>query len=240
VRRRYRYWFDLWTDHPGQAVALATTAGVERVCELGGGANPLIPLELIERCGLDHEVADVSAAELAKAPAGYRTVVLDATSEALAARGPYDLVVSAFLAEHVEDARAFHASVYAALRPGGIALHTFPTLYEPTFVINRVVPERAVEPLLRRVQPGREPEGDHGKFRAYYRWCRGPTRRQVRRLEGVGFEVLDYVGYFGHGYFGPLRPLDRAEQALSHALVRRPLPVLTSYATVTLRRPPTA
>ena len=49
--------------------------------------------------------------------------------------------------------------------------------------------------------------------------------------------MLDYVGYFGHGYFGPLKPLDRVEQTLSHALVRRPLPALTSYATVTLRRP---
>ena len=80
-------------------------------------------------------------------------------------------------------------------------------------------------------------QGEHAKFRAYYRWCRGPTRRQLRRLESVGFQVLDYVGYFGHGYFGPLKPLDRVEQALSHALVRRPLPALTSYATVTLRRP---
>ena len=237
MRPRYRYWFDLWTDHPEQALTLAATPGVERVCELGGGANPLIPLELIERNGLNHEIADVSAAELAKAPAGYRTVVLDATSDALAARGPYDLVVSAFLAEHVNDARALHRSVYAALRPGGTALHTFPTLYEPAFMVNRVMPERVVEPLLKRIQPGREPEGEHAKFRAYYRWCRGPTRRQLRRLESVGFQVLDYVGYFGHGYFGPLKPLDRVEQALSHALVRRPLPALTSYATVTLRRP---
>ena len=237
MRPRYRYWFDLWTDHPEQALTLAATPGVERVCELGGGANPLIPLELIERHGLDHEVADVSDAELAKAPAGYRTVVLDATSDALAARGPYDLVVSAFLAEHVADARALHRSVYAALRPGGTALHTFPTLYEPAFMVNRVMPERVMEPLLQRFQPGREPEGEHAKFRAYYRWCRGPTRRQLRRLESVGFQVLDYVGYFGHGYFGPLKPLDRVEQALSHALVRRPLPALTSYATVTLRRP---
>ena len=145
--------------------------------------------------------------------------------------------MSAFLAEHVADARALHRSVYAALRPGGTALHTFPTLYEPAFMVNRVLPERVMEPLLRRVQPGREPEGEHAKFRAYYRWCRGPTRRQLRRLESVGFQVLDYVGYFGHGYFGPLKPLDRVEQALSHALVRRPLPALTSYATVTLRRP---
>ena len=106
--------------------------------------------------------------------------------------------------------------------PGGTALHTFPTLYEPAFMVNRVLPERVMEPLLRRVQPGREPEGEHAKFRAYYRWCRGPTRRQLRRLESVGFQVLDYVGYFGHGYFGPLKPLDRVEQALSHALVRRP------------------
>ena len=28
------------------------------------------------------------------------------------------------------------------------------------------------------------------EFRARYRWCRGPTPRQVRRLEALGYEVM--------------------------------------------------
>ena len=232
----FRPWMAVWTDAPAKAQELARGPEVTRVCELGGGANPVIPLELIAELGLDHEVADISAAELAKTPPGYRTVEVDATSPDFAARGPYDLIVSAFLAEHVEDPRAFHASVHAALRPGGLAFHVFPTLYEPAYVANLLLPERLADALLQRIQPGREPDGAHAKFPARYRWCRGPTRRQLRRLEAAGFDVLDYVGYFGHGYYWRVGALDRAEQKLSRALVRRPVRSLTSYATVTLRK----
>jgi SAM-dependent methyltransferase len=235
--QRFRVWSSLWADFPEQAQQLARGAGVTRVCELGGGANPIIPLELIAEHGLEHEVADISAEELAKAPEGYRTVLADATSPDFRARGPFDLIVTAFLAEHVPDPDAFHAVVRAALRPGGLAFHVFPTLYEPTFFANLLLPERVTEPLLMRIQRGREPEGAHAKFRAYYRWCRGPTRLQIRRFERAGFEVVEYVGYFGHGYFDRLPFLDRIEQALSRTLARHPIPALTSYATVVLRRP---
>jgi hypothetical protein len=72
--QHFRFSSGLWTDFPEQAQQLARGPGVIRVCELGGGANPIIPLELIAERGLEHEVADISAEELAKAPAGYRTV----------------------------------------------------------------------------------------------------------------------------------------------------------------------
>jgi len=234
--RRFRVWSAVFADFPEQARELARGDGVTRVCELGGGANPVIPLELIAEHGLEHEIADISPSELAKAPPGYRTVLADATAPEFAQRGPFDLIVTAFLAEHVPDPRAFHSVVHAALRQGGLAFHVFPTLYEPAFVANLLLSERITDPLLRRVQRGREPEGDHAKFRAHYRWCRGPTRRQIQRFERAGFDVLEYVGYFGHGYLDRVGFLDRPEQALSRALTRHPVPALTSYASVLLRR----
>jgi SAM-dependent methyltransferase len=236
--RRYAYWFDVWTDFPEAVRRLAGRPEVERMCDLGGGANPILTLDEIRERGLRYEILDVSADELAKAPAGYATQQADVLDPALARRhGPYDLVASSFAAEHIPDPARFHANVLATLRPGGYAVHAFPTLYEPAFVLNRLLPEGAMEPLLRRIQPGREAAGPHGKFPAYYRWCRGPSGRQLRRLRSVGFEITEYTGYFGHGYFGPLKPLDWLEQRLAHALVRHPLPALTSYALVVLRRP---
>jgi 2-polyprenyl-3-methyl-5-hydroxy-6-metoxy-1,4-benzoquinol methylase len=233
----YRHWLEVWSDFPARARELASATGVRRVCELGGGANPMLDLEFIAAHGLEYDVVDISEEELGKAPPGYRTVQADATSPAFAREhGPYDVIVSAFLAEHVADPRGFHASVHDALAPGGFALHTFPTLYEPAFVLNRLIPERVAEPLLLRVQSDRVAEGSHGKFDAYYRWCRGPTQRQVDRFEALGFEVVEYVGYFGHDYLAPVPPLNRLEQRLAHALVRRPVAALTSYATVLLRR----
>jgi 2-polyprenyl-3-methyl-5-hydroxy-6-metoxy-1,4-benzoquinol methylase len=235
---RYAGWFDIWTDFPETVHRVAQRPEVQRVCDLGGGANPVLTLEQIEALGLSYEVVDASAEELAKTPAGYKTRQADALDPALGrTHGPYDLITSGFVAEHMPDPASFHANVRAALAPGGYAVHAFPTLFEPAFVINRLLPEHTADRILRRVQAGREAEGAHGKFRAYYRWCRGPTRRQRARLQGAGYEIVEYVGYFGHGYFGPVKPLDWLEQRLSEALERRPIPALTSYACVVLRRP---
>jgi 2-polyprenyl-3-methyl-5-hydroxy-6-metoxy-1,4-benzoquinol methylase len=235
---RYAGWFDVWTDFPETVRRFAGRPEVARVCDLGGGANPILTLEEIGRLGLRYEVVDVSPGELAKTPEGYATVQADALDPAFGpAHGPYDLITSGFVAEHMPDPARFHANVRAALAPGGFAIHAFPTLYEPAFVANRLLPERVADPILRRLQGGREAQGAHGKFHAYYRWCRGPSRRQLRRLRAAGFEVVEYVGYFGHGYFGPVKPLDRLEQRLSEALERRPVAALTSYACVVLRRP---
>lgn len=235
---RYAGWFDVWTDFPATVRRFAGRPEVTRVCDLGGGANPILTLDEIGALGLSYEVLDVSEDELAKAPAGYARARADALDPGFAREhGPYDLVASGFIAEHVPDPAAFHANILAALAPGGFAVHAFPTFYEPAFVLNRLLPERLTAPLLRRVQAGREAEGSHGKFRGHYRWCRGPTRRQRDRLARVGFEIVEYTGYFGHGYFGPVKPLDRLEQRLSALLERHPVPALTSYACVVLRRP---
>ena len=234
----YALWDQAWADLPDAVRRFARREDVTRVCELGGGANPILDLAFIERHGLHYEVLDASEEELAKAPPGYTRAVADATDPTLADRhGPYDLVASGFVAEHVSDPAAFHATVHALLRPGGHAVHLFPTLYEPVFLVNLLIPEALTDRALARVQPGREAHGSHAKFRPYYRWCRGPGVRQFQRLESIGFEVMDYRGYFGHGYFRRFPALDRLEQRGARVLVRHPLPALASYARVILRRP---
>ncbi len=233
----YAHWEQAWSDLPDTVRRLAAREDVTRVGDLGGGANPILDLGFIAERGLDYAVLDASAEELAKAPAGYTTVVADATDPGVAARlEPFDLIASGFVAEHIARPAGFHATVRALLRPGGLAVHLFPTLYEPAFLVNLLIPERVTDRVLQLVQPGREPEGAHAKFRPYYRWCRGPSRRQLARLESAGFEIVDYTGYFGHGYFRAFAPADRLEQRLAHALIRHPIPALTSYGCVVLRR----
>ena len=225
-------------DFPAAVRRLSARSDVERVCDLGGGANPILSLDDITEHRLRYELVDASAEELAKAPTGYTTVQANALDPAVPeVHGPYDVVASRFIAEHVQDAERFHRNVFALLRPGGYAAHMFPTLYEPVFVLNRVIPEGLANALLRLIQPGREEEGPNPRFRAYYRWCRGPTPRQLRRLRNVGFEVVEYTGYFGHNYFQAIRPVHAVEQRVAAALLRRPVPSLTSYAVVVLRRP---
>jgi hypothetical protein len=182
--RHFRFWSGLWTDFPEQAQQLARGPEVIRVCELGGGANPIIPLELIAERGLAHEVADISAEELAKAPAGYRTVQVDAMSPDFAALGPYALIVTAFLAEHLPDPHArLPDALQAHLRRQPTragARHRAAPAAHPAAPQARGRPRKVPRPLP--VVP------------------RSDTP-QISRFERTGFEVLDYVGYFGHEYF---------------------------------------
>jgi SAM-dependent methyltransferase len=237
---RASMWPDAWFEFDGMLDFLCDHPDITRVCEVGAGANPVIPPEVIVARGLTHSILDISQDELEKAPACYDKIRADITQPSLAVGGTFDLVASAFVAEHVRSPRTFHRNIWNMLRPGGVALHLFPTLYTLPFAFNRTMPTAITERLLLRQQSFRNPEGRHGKFKAHYRWCRGPTRRQLARLEGMGFAVVAYTGYFGHGYYLNLGRLHRFEQAKARDLIGRRAMTLTSYALVLLQRPPSA
>lgn len=204
------------------------------VCEVGGGSTPLLLPDERHRLGLAYTVVDVDAGELAKAPDDVHKVELDITSSALPQC--FDVIFSKQVAEHVRDPRRMHRNIHAMLRPGGVAIHFFPTLYSAPFALNRIVPERVAEQVLLHIQPYRSSRYS-GKFPAYYRWCRGPTRRQVLRLLSTGFEIEEYVAGFGHAYYASVPVLHRLEEAKTRLLMRHPVALLTSYAVVVLRRP---
>jgi SAM-dependent methyltransferase len=211
--------------HPGGAI-----------CDIGAGANPTFPIEHALRNNVAVTLLDISSVELAKAPSGYRTIVADIADPTLDVSDRFDVVCSRMLAEHVRDARVFHTNVHRLLRPGGHAIHFFPTLWTLPFVVNRFVPESLASRLFRAARTGRDPWRE-GKFPAYYRMCRGPTPRQLRGLTNLGFEVLDYYSFFGHAYYVRLPILQALQERWARALVRRPVPHLTSYAIVVLGRP---
>lgn len=157
--------------------------GARRICDVGGGAKPIVSLARIERDGLDYVVLDASREELEKMPAGYRTFQADildspAIAELMREHGPFDAVISRWTAEHIVDGRRFHEQVFGMLRPGGSALHMFPTLYTPPFVLNRLLSDNLARAVLFRVFPRRQ-----GKFPAHYSWCRGPSARQIIRSQ---------------------------------------------------------
>ena len=217
---------------------LIERTGARRVCDLGGGARPSLQLGAVERLGLDYVVLDISAEELAKAPAGYQTVEADIAGDNPPQLEPFDLVFSRMLAEHIADPERFHTNVRALLRDDGIAFHLFPTLYELPFLVNRLLPVRTSERFLVRLDPARRREGRKPKFPAYYRWCRGPHRRQLERFERLGYAIEEYVGFFGHDYLAKVKPIQRLEDRLAATLLRHPAPLFTSYAYAVLRRVP--
>lgn len=227
-----------WKDFPRLVRELAAGAETRSVCEVGAGARPALDVDFVTTHGLEYTVCDISGEELAKAPPGYQTLEADIAGTMPVDAGTYDLVFSKTLVEHVEDAERAHRNVYAMLREGGTAVHLFPTLYAPAFVVNLLLPTSVTRWLLTKVQGARrDDQGLEGKFPAFYRWCRGPSATQLQRFRGLGYEVVEYRGYFGTpGYYRPLR-LAWLDQALTRLLLRRPVPGLTSYAVVVLRRP---
>jgi SAM-dependent methyltransferase len=221
---------------------LLMQGGAKRICDVGGGANPVAAAADIDRLGVDYFVLDAARRELDKAPPTYETVVMDIDDRAAVdwlvnRHGAFDAVISRWTAEHVRRGRRFHEHVHRLLRPAGTAVHLFPTLYSPVFMLNRVLPPPIAAAVVPHVdKSGREPAGRHAAFHPYYSWCRGPTRRQIDRLASIGFWVRRYVGFFGHPYYERVKPLRLMHQELSSWLVRHPVPALTSYALVVLER----
>ena len=101
----------------------------------------------------------------------------------------------------------FHRNVLSLLSDNGTAVHLFRTLFAPAFIVPLLLPAAVTRWMLTKVLgPRRDDQGLEGRFPAYYRWCRGPSTRQLRRLRRLGYEVLDYRGYCGTpGYCRPLR-----------------------------------
>jgi SAM-dependent methyltransferase len=228
---------ELWQAYDNLLVDLAKRESVSSVAELGGGANPMVADT--DRWGFAQErvVIDISANELAKADGDVQTRVADLCKPIADGHDAYDLVFSKMLCEHLPDARAFHENCFNLLRPGGLSVHFFPTLFALPFVINRLIPENLTRSMLRMVQPGRFTDPKLQKFPAYYRWCTGPTKRAIRRYESAGFEVETWNAAFGHLYYDKIPGLNVAERAKTRFLLEHPVPALTSFATVVLRKP---
>jgi 2-polyprenyl-3-methyl-5-hydroxy-6-metoxy-1,4-benzoquinol methylase len=209
---------------------------IRRVCDIGGGRNPLVPKEIVEERGLHYTLLDIAEEELDLAPAGYHKLLGDVCDPSLTPEAPFDLVFSRMVMEHVSDGGQAHRNIFRMLAPGGIAVHLFPTLYALPFVANRVLPERIASVVLDLFNP--RDRKRQGKFPAYYSWCRGPTPAQIERLEKIGYEIVDYRGLFGHDfYFRTVPPLAAISRRLSRFLMEKRLSALSSYALVILRRP---
>ncbi len=216
---------------------LITEFGSRNILEIGSGANPTLSVEAVRRLGLSYTTNDISEAELGKADSAYARLCHDfsETNPPLRLHGSFDLVFSRMVNEHVRDGARYYRNIAAVLASGGITTHWFSTLYALPFVGNRLMPEFVSDRILDVLAP--RDRSDHGKFKAYYSWGRGPTRKMVARLEALGFDVLEYTGYFGHSYYRRSLPLlDYLERKKAAFLAKHPNPFLTSYARVVLRK----
>jgi SAM-dependent methyltransferase len=189
----------------------------------------------VNQKGIAYSIMDISATELQKAPVGYDKIVADAGSAGFAVNKQFDLVFSRMLIEHIRDAGQFHKNVLTLLAPGGLAVHFFPTLFTMPYIVNYLVPERLSRTLWSCF--AKRDEYKNGKFPAYYSWCRGPVRSQISKFQHIGFDVLEYRGFFGHhGYYKKIGFLKKLHDIKTQYLLKRPNPLFTSYAYVILKK----
>lgn len=208
------------------------------VCEVGAGARPLLEDEYVRERGLDCTLFDASEEQLQKAPSSCRKVVGDVYEYDADDLGPFDLIYSRSVAEHVKRGDLFHKAIHDLLVDDGFACHYFPTLYALPFVVNLLIPQQVSSIAKSLLIHGRR-RSRYRKFPAYYSWCRGPSERQIRRLTEPGYDVLEYTGFFGHEhYYNHLPLLRKIHRGLMQVLVRHPSPHLTSFGMVVLRKRP--
>lgn len=224
-----------WFEFPGFVQGLQREYGARSICDVGGGANPVLPQQFVSSNHLDYTILDISEAEVDKAPEGYQKLVQDIETEPPVPFCHFDLIVSKMLAEHLKNGRRFHQNVFSMLQPGGIAVHYFPTLYTLPFLVNKLVSENISSLLLDVVLP--RDRYRLGKFRAYYSWCYGPTPAMLRMLTGIGYEIVLYKGFFGSSYYSRIPILRNLHRACAQYLAAHPTPYLTSFAQVILRKP---
>ncbi|KQC14339.1 MAG: hypothetical protein APR63_14530 [Desulfuromonas sp. SDB] len=203
-----------------------------KIAEIGGGAHPLFD-ELEDN--LDFNVIDISSVEMNKAPSKYNKIVADICSSTLTIDSKFDLVFTKMLAEHIKNPVQMHLNIFNLLKKGGIAVHFFPTLFAIPFVFNKYISNYTSRYLVKKMTTRNL--NYKPKFPAYYKWCFGPLKSLSRRYEMLGFEVIQYIGLFGHEqYYHFLPILRRIDNNISNILIKHPCPYLTSFAILVLRK----
>lgn len=208
---------------------------IKSILEIGAGANPTIHPEFINKHNLKYTISDIDDDELKKANNIYTKLVIDLSKSFPQANTTFDLVFSRMVGEHISDAKTFHQNVFKILNKGGLSFHCFSTLYAFPFLINKIIPDGFSDFVLDKVSP--RDKHIHGKFKAHYDWSRGPSDRMIQRFERIGYEIIEYVGYFGHNYYNKIPLLNKIEEVKSKLLLKFPVPSLTAYSHFILRKP---
>jgi SAM-dependent methyltransferase len=216
------------------------TMGAKSVADVGGGANPTLDSDFVQQHKIDYVVLDISQTELDKAPTYCRKILVDLTGppkdfSTCVGEAKFDIVFSYFFLEHVREPLAVHRNIHAALKPGGLAIHFFPTPNNIPLVANRLLSAKLSEFLVSIAQPTRDRKGTQGKFPAFYAMCGNPSRGSHAKFRQLGFDVIRHTGYIGHGYYDRFGLLRRFERALRPILLKAKIP-LTSDALLVLRK----
>jgi len=165
--------------------------------DLGGGARPFLSVDEKRDAGMFVTGVDISAAELAAAPAGSYDEQIAVDLCSYVGRGDGDVAVCQATLEHVRDIEAAIAAIASCLKIGGRA-HVFAPSRNAVFArLNVVLPQRVKERMLFVVFPAKA--SGHEGFPAHYNRCT-PAEVEAIALKH-GLEVEERKLYWVSSYF---------------------------------------
>jgi len=198
-----------WSDFVTRVLPEALEPG-SRILDVGSGKRPAIDLATKRRLGLHVVGLDVDEGELSRAPEGcYESVIVgDIASADL--NGPYDMIISCAVLEHVSNTPDAISNMASALSPGGTTLHFIPCGLAPFALVNRALGPVFSKRLLFALYP--EKKVSQG-FEAYYRRCTPSGMRGLMRNSGLtSIEVTPYHASDYLKVFAPAYLLEAARQ----------------------------
>ncbi len=228
-----------WDHYRSTILELSQRFGLKRLCEIGGGRDPLFAPAEAEAMGLTVTVNDIDAGELSHCPTGLSTARYDIAgdlSEPDVRRGGQDLMFSRMVFEHVHDVEQAWTNIHALLAPGGCALAFFPTLWNPVFAANHVLPERASRAIVHTLYPERHDGGGDPKFPALYDWCRSSKATLEPMLSRAGFGDIRIQPFWGHGYFRKIPVARELDNVFNRLAAKADWRAMTTYAYVMVRK----
>jgi hypothetical protein len=211
------------------------------VVDIGGGANPKLDEPFVREHNIDYYLLDISKSELDKASSFYNKICVDICApvevfhSAIGDRR-FDFFCSHMLLEHIKAPHLAHCNIFAALLPGGLSLHLYPSPNNIPLFINKITPEWLSSWMLNMVQPHRANVGKFGKFPAYYR-LGGKSAQFIRSYFGkIGYEVVCHTGFVGHDYYRRIPVLREIERMMRGPLTSAGIR-WTSFELLLLRKP---
>jgi 2-polyprenyl-3-methyl-5-hydroxy-6-metoxy-1,4-benzoquinol methylase len=172
------------------------------VYDVGGGKQPMIPVDSKVGLGLRVVGLDIDETELHSAPAGAYDTTVCCDIARYQGNADGDVVICQALLEHVTNVTDALRAIDSILKPGGVALLFVPSANALYAKLNLVLPERLKRAILFTVFP--KTSKAQG-FRAYYDRC---TPREIKKIAGkCGLLTERLRLYYHSGYFAFLAPL---------------------------------
>jgi SAM-dependent methyltransferase len=212
----------------------------KQILEIGVGSDPIFSVEYINENQINYFINDISPYEIEKIKGGssYEVLICDLSKKkgsAVLPRDSFDMVISRMVNEHIKDSHTYFENIFNILKPGGVTVHSFSCLYTMPFLVNFLMPDVVTEFFISAFT--RRNSSRHSKFKAYYSWCRGPSKLMQKKFLSIGYEIIEFVGYFGHFYYKKKLPImHKLEMLKTDLLCKHKVSHLCSYGHVVLRK----